>query len=228
MSTTLAACRINVRRLMNDLPVGGATAVDDERLTAILNSIIAELGSTLGFSDTWTLSAVVLVSGTREYSLPGTDYQNISIIRRTEDGVILRSRPVLEIESMYQSTAAIPGDPTDYAIYESSTPGTAKIRLYPTPNLANAQHLDTFGTTASAVLTLPSDVVPFTRLGVQAVELLAAADCVAGMSTSLMEERHINGNLAVVMKDRGDRLVSLEASRQNALVRQDYVTRVRY
>lgn len=225
MSGTLGVSRVVVRRLINDLPVGGDPMVGDERLTAIISSVSAQVGAILGLADTWTTSAVTLVPGQREYALPGSQYQGISIVRRTEDGRILSKRSMLELESRYQNTDAFAGLPTEYTLYEDAT-GTARIRIYPTPTTAG--HLDTFTTVSATALSAPGDSIPYSRLGVQAVELLSAADCILGLDEETMAKKHVTPALAQRLTERGMMMLDMEKERRAQFRRQDTVRRVRY
>jgi len=227
VSGTLGVSRVNVRRLINDLPASGSPMIGDERLTAIINSVYAQVGAILGFADTWTTSAIALVAGQREYTLPGSEYQNVSMLRRTEDGLILAKRSMIEIEARYQSTAAHPGNPVDYTLYEDGS-GNMMARLYPTPDLSSASHLDVFSSVSVTPLSLPSDVIAFSRLGVQAVELLSAADCIMGIDPELMATKHISPALAQQMIQRGTMMLDTEKERRSQFRRQDTVRRMRF
>lgn len=221
MSGTLAASKINIRRLMRDLPVGSSSPkIPDETLVATINSWLLQVTSTLSFADTWSSGAIALVAGTRVYQLSGTDYQTLAMLRRHTDGVVLEPVGEKQLQQYYQNNPNASGSPNRFALYETSDE-KLNVDLYPTPDVAavsaNAS-LDAFLSTTVTPLSLGTDVIGLSPLGVNALELLVAGECLA----------ETNPPLSAVMTKRGEDMLTTEKERRTQFRRQDTVVRGRF
>ena len=226
MSGTVAASRLNISKLMRDLPVGNDRLVNPDSVIASLDSWYAQVGAIFGYADTWTTAAVTLVSGTLEYALPTAQYQTVSIIRRTDDGRILQKRSMEDLESLRQSSVAQSGSPTDYTLYEDASQ-IAKIRLFPTPDGTNPS-LDMYASTSTTVISSDSDTLGLSRDGLNALELLVAAELLAGCDPDKLKARGISPGLSQALQARGQMMMDTEKERRAQFRRTDRVRRVRY
>jgi hypothetical protein len=226
MSGTLGTSRNRVRVLIHDTLTGNLV-VSEERLTAMIDSACLRTGNILGYSDTWLTAAVTLTAGIVEYSFTAGEYQTLTILRRSDDRVILRKNTTEELESLRAgSTQNAVGRVTDFALYEAVGP-LIKVRVYPVPD-ATAGTLDAFVSSTVSALAADSDVIPFARGGVASIEYLVAAECIASMTPQDQIDRHISAETANFYRAKADEFLDMEKERRTSQRRTDSIRRTYY
>jgi hypothetical protein len=215
----------SIRSLTNDL-TAASYAVSDARYLTLIRNAAGDLSTLLGTSDTWTSAAITLVPGTTEYTFPNSDYQTLTIVRRTDDRVILNKVGWEELEGLRQGGSVPYGKPTAYALYETSAQ-VLTMRVDRTPTEAGT--LDIFFSTMATDATATSDSIAYLpRLARRALEYLVAADAVAGFTEDQLVYVKLDRSFADVLYKRGQQFVTLEKERRSSQRRTDHIQRVRY
>jgi hypothetical protein len=224
VSGTRGASRLVVRQLLGDLR-DGDFAASNERINALLDQNTQRASEQLGYSDTWTTSFATLSAGNPDGTGASNSYQAVAILKRQSDGVILEKVSWDQLESLRQVATVSTGAPVKYAVREGSGQSFL-FRVYPNPDATYV--LDAFLQSIQGALTTDASVIGFGRSGVQAVELMTAADVVGSLSADMLSKLHLSVAAAGPFAARGKQALSAEDARQTSLRRTDSIARVVY
>lgn len=137
MSTTLGAVKRGVRTYLDNL--GASELVyGDPLIHKTVNAWLDMLASEGPIGQAWNTSWKAITAGTADYTV-STEHTDILAIKLASQGWLLTPRGPQELESFRQGTTVSSGDPTDYALVES-TAQALQIRLFPTPDKSDTLH----------------------------------------------------------------------------------------
>lgn len=193
MSATLAATRSNVKRIIGDVTPSNPAAGDDQYDRAIEGNMHF-IGNQVGMGQAWVTSAITLVSGTYDYTLPGSvEYAQILDLRLVSQGWMLTRVTLEQMELLRRGPAAnqSQGDPTRYALWEDASQGV-NVRLWQQPNKIDT--IDLLRSVIPAVLSTETSSIPFSMSLLRVLERFAAVEIVSGMTDE---------SLAIAKKTRG-------------------------
>jgi hypothetical protein len=171
---------------------------------------------------------VTLVANTYDYALPSTgslQYKNISYLWLVSLGTMIQkvTPETLEASLFLASGGVSKGPPNRFCLIESTTQGIT-VRFSPSP--VTADTVDALVSYVPQALASDSDVLPFSRDGLTAIEMLAACSAARGMDPEARARRLLNAEKLDRWDGFAARLINEEACRMQRLQRTGQVERV--
>ena len=229
MSDTLTNVEARVRDLTDDRDPSNY-AISQRRLWRMIDTQVQEIGARIGMGQAWSTTVFSTADGTDDYALPTTssaEYAQIIMLKDATHGTLIQKADNETIESYRQtgSTAVIKGFPLRFSLLEGITQ-IITVRLYPVPNGVYA--IDLLRSLLPTRLTAATDVLPFARDVLTAVELRAAARAARSMTDAEREKRLLNDRAIADWMADAESLVREGIRRINQLKRAAAVERVSY
>lgn len=211
MSKTLVALRDDIRTRLNDTNPGDFCFSND-RVDRVVETQLQSIGQDLYGSQVWALSAVTLVVGTTDYTLPAAEYDAFIVIKRHSDGYLLAKTTAVDIYRMRQGAGSGGGKPSAYAILEGDL-GARTLLLDIAP--LEADSIDILRSVEDADLTpTDADVIDLTRSGLRALELYSAAELLGTATDEQLTKLVIDRGVARMWGALASKLVKGEVERQ--------------
>ena len=224
MSETLSVARRNVRQLLRDLnPTPFAFAGTEVDRALIASSL--KVGSQIGLGFDWDTGVVTLTVGsTADYTLGAatTQWDRVILARIADTGETLEKVSVAEINEMREgliSTSGGGGDPSAFALWEDATQ-IVQMRIDTIPTAART--IDFLRSNMPSGTIADSTTLPFSDLGLRAVEFDAAAALAGKASQAILEKLGLGPGAVQVFASNYMDCMKEDRARRVNLTRRNY------
>lgn len=223
MSETLAACRQNVRLMLDDLKLGDV-AIGSLRLDDIIYRESMLIAGQLYGGVTVSAGAISVSAGTDDYSL-GASSQHNSLADPIWDAT---GQPLVKVTmddmDVLRRGASVPtGTPTYYALWEDDSTNVMTIRLAPRPVASGTLTLRR--SVLPSAFTSDSSTIGMSDLALRGLEWRCAASAVASVGDDALAKLGIKPQIVGYWNGKADDALKAEQARLGLAKRQATVVR---
>lgn len=211
MSKTLLALRDDIRTRLNDTNPADYCFSSD-RLDRMVETHLQTIGQELFGAQVWALSAVTLVAGTTDYTLPALEYGQFLILKRHSDGYPMTKTTAVDIYRVRHNAGTGGGKPSAYAILEGDL-GARTLLLDVAPTEADS--IDILRSVEDSDLTpADTDVIDLPRVALRALELFVAAEALGTATEEQLGKLVLDRGVARMWSALAQKAVAGEKERQ--------------